>query len=369
MKLLKKNKILLIITVILGLAAVIAVGTRTHSTLNPDYRDFAIRDTASVTKLFMATKDETEVLLTRKDNNQWWVETNDEKASNAAMRVMLETLRRIDIQRPVAKVEHDNVVRRLSSLGVKVEVYQKKPLFRLLGMDFFTRERNTKTFYVGDATRDNRGTYMVMEGASIPFVVYIPGFRGFLSPRFKTNPDDWRDHTIVAINPSQIASAQVVHSQYPHQSFRLVREGDEQFTITRLQDNSIVNPVDTLKVYDFLSSFRLVRYEGLLNDLPQKDSIMNSEPYQVIQVTDVSGETTEIKTYRRRADEGVEDLYGFQLKYDHDRLFASFNDHQDFALVQYYVFDHIIRPADFFKPGRTLPPAFTREYKIIEPEG
>ncbi len=368
-KIVKKNKVLIIVAAILALGAVIIAGTRTQSTLNPDYRDFAVRDTASVTRLFMATKDGSEVLLRRKDNNQWWVETNDEKASSDAVQVMLETLRRIDIQRPVAKVEHDNVVRRLAAMGVKVEVFQNKPLFRILGIDFFTRERNTKTFYVGDATRDNRGTYMVMEDASVPFVVYIPGFRGFLSPRFKANPDVWRDHTIVAINPSQIKSAEVHHSQFPQQSFRLEKEDEQQFTITRLKDNSLVNPVDTLKVYDFLSSFRSVKYEGLLNDLPAKDSIINSQPYHVIRVTDNHGQTTEIKTYRRKADDGEEDIYGFKLQYDPDRLFASFNDGQDFALIQYYVFDHIIRPADFFKPGRSLPPAFTRTYQTIEAEG
>lgn len=350
-KFFKKNRILVLLTIVLAIAAIAILMSRSKSTLQGSDRDFAVEDTASVTKIFLAKKDSNQVLLSRGESGKWMV--NDQmKASEAAVGILLETLKKIDIKRPVARSEHNSVVKRLSSIGVKVEVYQQKPLFRIFGVDLFTKERKTKVFYVGDATQNNMGTYMVKQDADIPFVVYIPGFRGFLSPRFKAKPGDWRDHTIIAKNINQIKSVEVIHKENPAQSFRLEKPDRQSFKIIKLQSDSLVEPFDTLKVLDFLSSFYSVKFEDLLNDFSKKDSILTSTPFHIIRLTDISGETTEIKTYHRKAPEGLLNIYGEELKYDPDRLYASFNDDQDFALIQFYVFDNLTKTADYFRPFR-----------------
>ncbi|MFO8053697.1 MAG: DUF4340 domain-containing protein, partial [Bacteroidales bacterium] len=343
----KKNKFLIITTVVLGIVAVWLLTNQRSSKLAGASQDFSVRDTSSITKIFLAKKDESSVILSRGENNRWLV-NNDMKASTDAVGILLETLRRIDIRRPVAKAEYDNVIKRLSSIGVKVEIYQKKPLFHLLGIDFFTKERKTKTFYVGDATRDNLGTYMLREGADVPYVVSIPGFRGFLTPRFKAKADKWRDHTMIAEKASEIQAVEIHHPRNPEQSFRLEQSNPDGFVIKRLSDNSRVSPVDTLKVLDFLSSFSSVKYENLINESSHKDSVINSQPLHIIRVTDFEGETKEIKTFRRASTEGKKDIYGNDLAYDVDRLYAWFNKGEDFALIQYYIFDNITRPADYF---------------------
>ena len=66
---------------------------------------------------------------------------------------------------------HNSVIKTLASEGVKVELYtQNKKLY--------------KTFYIGGETADFLGTYMIMEGAKKAYVIHIPGFNGFLTPRF-----------------------------------------------------------------------------------------------------------------------------------------------------------------------------------------
>lgn len=349
----KKNRILLTTVIILAIIAVVILLGRRNSTMEEKARNFAVRDTASVTKLFLAKKDSSQVLLTKNNNNQWTI-NNEEKASNAAVEILLETLKKMDVKRPVAKSEHNTVVKRLSSMGVKVEVYQKKPLFRLLGIDFFDKERLTRTFYVGDATQNNRGTYMVIEGAEIPYVVYIPGFRGYLTPRFKAKMDDWRDHTIISKSINQIKSVEVIHKENPGESFRIDKPAKNTFNIHRLQDNSLMIPFDTLKVLDFLASFKTVKFEDLLNDFEKKDSIINSTPFHIIRLTDVQNRTSVIKTYHRNAPQGLKNVYGETMKYDRDRLYALFNNEEDFALVQFYIFDNLTRKLSYFLPQMLL---------------
>ena len=59
----------------------------------------------------------------------------------------------------------------------------------------------SKTYYVGGESKDMIGSYMLLENSNRAFVVYIPGFNGFLAPRFtidgtKVSSDLWRDRTI-----------------------------------------------------------------------------------------------------------------------------------------------------------------------------
>lgn len=50
---------------------------------------------------------------------------------------------------------------------------------------------------------------MLKEGADKAYIVYIPGFRGFVSTRFTANPNDWRDHVVFNSNLADIQSVSV----------------------------------------------------------------------------------------------------------------------------------------------------------------
>jgi hypothetical protein len=354
-KFFSKNRILIAATLVLSLVAVILIVRQNDSTIREQDQQFAVQDTGSITRIFMAKKDSSQVLLSKNEQGQWMV-NNEMRASQKAVQVLLETLKKMDIKRPVSKAEHNSVIKRLSSIGVKVEIYQRKPLFRLFGQGFFVKERKANTFYVGDATQNNLGTYMYREGAKIPYVVGIPGFRGYLTPRFKAKADKWRNHTMMAYNLNEIQSVEVRHMEDPKSSFRLSHPNNRQFSIIKLHNDQPVLPFDTLKVLDFLSSFHSVKFEDLVNDYDKKDSIINSTPFHIIRVTDREGNTREIKTYHRKARKGLTDVYGEELKYDPDRLYATFNEKNDFALIQFYIFDNLTKKANYFLPQKPKKP-------------
>ena len=123
-----------------------------------------------------------------------------------------------------------------------------------------------------------------------------------------------------------------------------------------LADNQQVPLFDTLKVMNFLASFRNINFEALLNDLEphRKDSILAMTPYCIISLTDISRSTQSIKIYRKGAFPGEMDDLGTPAPYDLDRLYALVNDGKDFTLIQYFVFDKILRPKSFFLKQQEL---------------
>jgi len=123
-----------------------------------------------------------------------------------------------------------------------------------------------------------------------------------------------------------------------------------------LADNQQVPMFDTLKVMNFLASFRNINFEALLNDMEthRKDSILATTPYCIISLTDTNHTTQIIKTYRKGASPGEMDDFGKPAPYDMDRLYALVNDGKDFTSIQYFVFDKILRPKSFFQKKQAL---------------
>jgi hypothetical protein len=108
--------------------------------------------------------------------------------------------------------------------------------------------------------------------------------------------------------------------------------------------------IDTLAALNFFTAFRNLNFESILNDLDpaRKDSILASVPFAVITVTDTSGQDKTIRVFFKEGS-GDTDLAGNPLPYDIDRLYAEVNDGRDFVLIQYYVFDRVLRPSAFFQ--------------------
>jgi hypothetical protein len=93
-----------------------------------------------------------------------------------------------------------------------------------------------------------------------------------------------------------------------------------------------------------------VKYEYMVTNfkLHKKDSIVATTPFHILTVTDMSGNSTLIKTYHKEATSDELEMYDDLSPYDKDRLFVLFNDGKDFALIQFYVFDKVLRPLSYF---------------------
>ena len=347
----KKNILIIFIILILGGIAVYLYMTRSNATFSSKYNDFAIADTGSITKIFMADKNNNTVLLTKNGIGDWTL-NKTYKARISGVNMLLETFSKLVTKYPVPKKAHNGVISRLAARSVKVEIYQMVYRVDVLGIKLFPHEKLTKTYYVGDATPDNMGTFLLMEGADVPFVVQLLGLRGFIASRYSTQEKDWRDHTVFRARLNDIRRIEVNIPAEPQNSYLITNENDE----VRLWKNDGSEPVthfDTLKVLNYMTAFNDLRYEALLNDIdPHRiDSISNSAPWFIISLIDTKGDTTVMKTFFKPNDSKQFDMYGKLYTVDIDRAYALVNDGRDFVLIQYFVFDKILKPLSFFLPN------------------
>ncbi|MBR1515029.1 MAG: DUF4340 domain-containing protein [Bacteroidales bacterium] len=351
----KNNRITIIIASLLVVVAGLLIwNNRYLSTIQGESSDFQVWDTASVTKIYLADRRNRESLLERQENG--WTLNGTYAAHPKQVEYLLTTLYKIRVKMPVSVASHDNIVKQLASQSTKVEVYQMVPSINLFDkIKLFYHEKRTKVFYVGDATMDNSGTFMLKEGADKAYIVYIPSFRGFITTRFTANPDDWRDHTIFHETLSDIQSVSVEFNEDPEGSFRIENMGKHDYKLTRLSDNQEL-PYDTLKVINMLSSFSDLRFEALFtNTLPQEriDSITQSPYLHKITLTAKDGNVQDMKTFKKLVMNGVTDM-GEVGEVDHDRMYALINGGKDFVLIQNYVFDKVLHDVRYYEAGHPI---------------
>ncbi len=349
----KNNKKFIIVLLIVAPIAYWFITQNNSSTLKEKETGFAVVDTSIVTKIFIADKKTNSVTLTRTPDG--WILNENYNTNNKVVGALLGTMHRLKIKSPVSIASRDNIIKRLASIGIKVEVYQEAHRINLFDKyKFFPYEKLDKVYYVGDVTPDNLGTYMLMEDAKHPYIVHIPGFRGFLTPRYSPMPDDWKSHSVFNHSLNDIASVAVEFSDKPAESFKVdIEQSTGNYTLTDISNSSEVVNYDTLRLLNFLTSFNDLRYETRLNNLlsPIKvDSIIQTPALFEITLVDDNADTTYVKAFKKRAlpEEIRQEAYYKLIPDDKDRFYALINEGEDFVLLQYYVFDKVVYPLSYY---------------------
>ncbi|MCR4659879.1 MAG: DUF4340 domain-containing protein [Bacteroidales bacterium] len=350
----RKNLIIIAIVILVAVAAVlVAVHGARKSTFRQDYH---IKDISSVTQIFMADMDENQVLLQRPPKGSadtTWIVNKQYPANQPMIDLLLETLHTMRIREQVNRNAVPNIIARISSGNIKVEVYQRRYLINLFDgrVKLFPTERKTVTYYVGGETQDLMASYMFRDGDKVPYIIHIPGFRGFLTPRFTADPTKWRSHKIVDLDVKHIARISLDIPQMPNESFAIERNG-EGFEMHDAA-GTLVHGFDTARVAQMLSSFTNLNFDEYAEIVPHSNAANDvaTGPRAILRITDTDGTTTEVKTYIKYTN--PDDLMAMPdpemyEEFDLNRLYAIVNQ-SDTVLIQYYAFDNILQPASYFR--------------------
>ncbi len=320
-----------------------------ETTISKKEANFAVRDTANITKIFLADKAGHSVLLTRNENGKGWTVDHSKPANQDVMNLFLENLTLLKVKAPVAKSRRKTVFKSMAATAVKVEIYGIKYHLKLSGnLKFFPYETKTNVYYVGGPTPNNHGSYMLMEGAERPFVVHILGMNGYVSPLFTPLAYKWRSHTIFHTRFQDIASVKVEFPKQEDASFEVLNK-DGEFVLKSLKTGKVLPAYDTLKMYNFVTAFADVRFEAFRNDLPEKDSILQTTPEHIITLTDRKHQSYQVKTFASPDLRNRPEDPSNPMTFDVDRMYAEVNRGEDFVLIQYYVFDKLIRPLSYYQ--------------------
>lgn len=348
----KKNRLLLIFTLIIVVIGVLFVINRKYTTLDDTESGFAIEDTSKIVKIFMVDKNNRSVKLTKEAPGLWTL--NDKYlAHNYNIIMLLGTMKDLIVRYPVPLAARDNVIKRLATIARKVEIYQEVYRINFFNrIKLFPHEKLTRTYYVGDSPQDNMGSYILMEGAEQPYVVFIPRLRGFVYPRYSTDEDDWRDQTIFKTPLQDLASVKIEFLAEPEESFLVEADDDGDFSLTMLNNGQKCS-YDTLRLLQFVTAFKDIRFESVLNNKLEQsyiDSIASGPVAHIITLREKDGDEFVVRTFRKGGFSEIYDVEGVALEpFDLDRLYAFVNDERDFVLIQYFVFDKVVRTASYLK--------------------
>jgi len=339
-----KGKIVIVVIVLaLGAAAVWLFLSQNNTSSDPNiFRDFQIADadTVKIDRIFMADTYNQTIQLTKDAFGEWTVDGY--KARQEPVHMLLETFSRMKVKAPVTKAARMEVIKLMAATHTKVEVY-------LEGED-----KPHKIYYIGNPTKDHQGTFMLLEDADLgksdePFIVFMPGFNGFLSTRFHADILQWRYSGIFNYQVEEISSLSVAFNEEPENSYRIEMR-NERPVLWESSINQQVERFDTARVYNYLTFYNKVHFEKFVRN-PQevnKDSILNSMPVYTISLEDRSGKMNELKIWRKANTSGELDAEGNPILYDAERMYGQFND-EDFVSLQNFHIDRLLVPIGIFR--------------------
>lgn len=338
-----RTKILIAIVVLLGAIYFVFVN-KPWSNFRSERKDFAIKDTSSITKIFLADKRNHQVLLEQDENGVWMVD-GSHRADIGKINLLKATMHDVEVRNPLAESEYNSTIAILATNGIKVEFYNKESLI--------------KTIYVGTSTPDNTGTFMMIDGASSPYVTHIPGFVGYLTPRFNVFPIKWKSKEVFTYDWNEIASVEVNYPRMSNFGF-LIDNQTKDPVIKRKTDLSVIE-TDLNFVRYYLASFNNLYFEGYDEDIDSlvADSIRKSDPYCIIQLKTKSGVTKRLQVHFKSIDKRTKDRIdletGKELPFDPEKYIAFIDDEKDLVYIQHYNFGKLFKHANDFEAIRKNP--------------
>lgn len=354
----KKNTWYILIATVVVVATVIVILFKTgvfksnNGYLN--YDAFAVKDTASVTKVFLADMQGEYVLLQRADG--CWMVCDTVRVKPSVMNEFLTTLNSLTIKQVVPESGQNAINKVLATGAIKVDIYQTCPKFKLFGIAFGVKERKTMTYYMGPATMDNQANFALLEGSKDPYIVYIPGFRGFATPIYSTNYADWINHDVFQTKITRIKTVEFIDHENPAESFKVVKTGARFFDVYDYQ-NQKVSAYDTLKLIDMLSEFRDKNFEDkVVTFTPSKiDSIYHQYLFKSIILTDVEDQTTRLDLCHLVLNQ--QDEEGNIIATTNEDSFYGIinNNHNEIYLFQFFHLDRQIQPLSYFTKRQVNP--------------
>ena len=318
-----KNKLPLYIFIILCLGIIAYLLPKKENSISrTDRKDFAVADTSQINKIILTSKAPETAVLERINKNYWTI-NQQYKARKSSIFYILKTLKRMEIAHPVPISMRDNVIGNLAVHGIKVEI--------------FLNNGDKKIIYVGGENPELSATFMLLHGASEPYAVHIPGFQGYLSSRFFTKENHWRDKQIMNYDNNNIESVNLKYydSNKKNESFS-IKYLDSDYKLFNLNQKDLEPNLSTLKRY--LASFRNLYAESFVLESLNTDSILKTKPFFDLTVNTKDNQKTYLKVFYKRELKNINRELSMR---DPERMFVYVND-KDWMIIQLNGFKKVI---------------------------
>ena len=205
-----------------------------------------------------------------------------------------------------------------------------------INVEIFEHDKMIKSYIIGSSTPDHLATYMIIKNNKTPYAIHIPGFNGFLSPRYGVqnnilNQNLWRSTKVFDLNSNEIKKIKYSNLIDSKNSYWLTCNPVK----VRDFNNNYIN-YNNIKVQKLLNSFKKINCEAFKKN---KKRIANSK-----QIEELIINNDTLRTYQISDSLSISREDNFNVK----RKFATLNN-GDLMLIQDYVFNKILISIDEIK--------------------
>jgi len=309
--------LLFVLILVTGCTGVIWWNGQNSGNINSDaFTDFAVVDTASVTKVIITDINGTAV-LDRSSSSRFWTLNGEYKARKSSTDLILKTFNRAKVKAAVPVAQRATVLKNLLT-AKRVDIY--------MGAN-----SPVKTWFVGTSTVNHTGTYMLLETPEAgrseePFVVHMDGFSGFLTTRFFSDVKEWRFTGIFDFPNRTLKSVEVVDHNDENETFTLRADTTGELRLFNI--SAEIEYTDTMATRSQFLLFKKVHFESFNSrlSLVEEIELKNSQPDYTVTCEGFDGKVSRVRI--------------FNLNEEHK---YGLTDDGQIVLVQTYVFDPLLK--------------------------
>jgi len=300
-------------------------------------RFFAIENEEDIHKVIL-TKRRGGPLIIEREGEDWFVQ-GERKIRPHLVRNLLTGLTKVSIQSQPASSKYPKIEKDFITFGIKVQVFDEE-------------DNRLRSYYLGSDANDGNGTYYYMEGGERFYLMGMPGFEGSMRARFDIKEDQWWRRQVLDYDPANIREVKLNYPRQPEESFRILRDGEDQYRVEPLIDRPLVTRQllnERVKAY-----FQEFRRKGLLsyvNDRPQIDTVLEMTPFAELEVISNDADTQRIVFIPQSSQniQGPNSQSPYQ--FFEFRYYVFLPATMDIALAQHMLWRPIFRGYEHFFAG------------------
>lgn len=303
-----------------------------HGTINPSIKEFAVKDTSSITS-FILSNDSIKLTLNRTE--KVWLLNNSYKIRSGAVQSFFNVINRLKASSPIPKSVADSLEEEIDSKGINVKV--------------FDNENIIKEYNVYSTNTLNLGTIGKLKDADVGFTLQIIGFNDDISRLFVLDQDYWKSNKLFIADINQISKIDVEIPDNPEKSFSITLS-EKNIQLKATYFDKTMDAFDTSRVVNFIMGLTNLSFDKLLNKstLEDRAAIVLSQPSQIFTISLINKNKLVLKTYPIPIDE-YRDEFGRTIKFDLNKLYISFNNDAIIAVASYLVFDPVLKDLSSFQ--------------------
>ncbi len=285
---------------------------------------FNVTDTSKISRIEILGQNE---LLEFERKSVGWSVNEKYSALPEAVDYLLRLSLNIVIKAPVSKEENDSLFNSIKNNFKKII--------------FFEDNEIVKTWFLGKFSKQDEGTYALVDENSKVLIISVPGLTNDLDKNIPSHKFLWITAKIFEYEPNDIVMINVEYPMKPDDSFKISFKKNNETDFYCENKHFGEKEKNILAIGAYLSYFKSVKFNSFLQDFSknQKDSLLKETPFFVIEVKNKNGVINSLKAFYIKNEKN---------EIDNNSYLGVLNE-SEFVKVDFFDTDLIMKTPEYFK--------------------